>query len=161
MAFFELVTEIKAPAERCFDLARDLDLHQRPLAHTREETVAGRTGGLIGPDEEVTFKGRHFGVWHEHTSRITQFDRPRHFRDSMVKGRFRSFEHDHFFEPARNVTIMKDVLEFSSSWGPFGWLVDRLVLKGYLRRLLSKRNQVIKLEAERMEQTSPMPRPPS
>ncbi len=158
MASFEIETRIHAPIERCFDLARDLDLHQRSLSHTREEAIAGRTGGLLGADEEVTFKGRHFGVWLEHTSRITRFEPPRHFRDSMIKGRFLSFDHDHFFEAGRSVTIMRDVVEFRSPWGPLGRILDRLILTAYLKRLLTKRNQVIKLEAERLGQASPIPR---
>ena len=98
MARIELQTRIAVSIDRCFDLARDLDLHVRSMESSGEKAVAGRTSGLIGLGEEVTWRARHFGIVHEHCSRITAFDRPRHFRDRMVQGRFKSFEHDHFFE---------------------------------------------------------------
>ena len=103
MPRIKIETEIRATPGRCFDLSRDLDLHLRSLAHTAERAVAGKTSGLIGLGEEVTWRGRHFGIVHEHTSRITSFDRPRHFRDEMVRGRFKSFCHDHYFEPPASV----------------------------------------------------------
>ena len=38
----ELTTDIGAPIERVFDLARDLDLHARSMAHTGERAIAGQ-----------------------------------------------------------------------------------------------------------------------
>lgn len=140
-----LVTEIRAPIAACFDLSRDLDLHARSMIASGERAIAGRTSGLIGMGEEVTWRARHFGLWHEHRSRITQYDRPRHFRDEMVAGRFRSFVHDHDFEERDGVTRMVDTLDFAS---PAGSLVDRVLLAPYLRRLLRRRNRAIRLEAE-------------
>jgi ligand-binding SRPBCC domain-containing protein len=148
MARIELATEIRAPLERCFDLARDLDLHRRSMGHTEEQAIAGRTSGLIDRGEEVTWRARHFGLQHEHTSRITAFERPRYFRDSMVRGRFTRFEHDHFFETVTAGTLMRDVVEFESPFGPIGWLVDRLFLRTYLEGLIRRRNDAIRREAE-------------
>ncbi len=144
----EISTDIRAAAELCFDLARDLDLHQRSMAHTSERAVAGRTTGLIELGEQVTWRARHFGIVHEHTSRITAFDRPRHFRDEMTRGRFKSFVHDHYFDPIECGTRMRDVLEFASPMGVVGRLVDALLLDRYLTRLLKERNQVIRRAAE-------------
>ncbi len=149
MARIELETLVRADPATCFDRARDVDLHLRSLAHTGEQAVAGRTSGLIGPGEEVTWRGRHFGFTHEHTARIVAFDRPRHFRDEMVRGRFRRFVHDHVFEPVDGGTRMIDLLEFESPLGPAGRLVDRLVLRSYLRRLLEVRSRVVREAAER------------
>jgi ligand-binding SRPBCC domain-containing protein len=146
---FELVTLIHASRERCFDLSRDIDLHVRSMSDSNERAVAGRTSGLIGLGEEVTWQARHFGVQHRHRSRITEYDRPRHFRDIQVAGRFRSFVHDHFFEEKAGVTHMRDVLSFESPLGILGKIADRLVLDRYLRELIAERNRVIKAEAER------------
>jgi len=93
-----VVTRIRASIERCFDLARDIDLHARSLDDTNEKAVAGVTSGLIGLDDEVTWEATHFGVRQRLTSRITAFDRPHSFRDSMVRGAFAGFDHDHLFE---------------------------------------------------------------
>lgn len=148
MPRIELTTDIRATPELCFDLARDLDLHMETMAHTSERAVAGRTTGLIEFGEEVTWRGRHFGIVHEHTSRISAFDRPRHFRDEMTRGRFRSFVHDHWFEPVQAGTRMRDVLEFRSPLGVLGRVVDALVLTRYLTRMLESRNALIRKVAE-------------
>ncbi|HEX8410907.1 MAG TPA: cell division protein, partial [Thermoanaerobaculia bacterium] len=54
-------TLIAAPIGVCFDAARDLDLHLESMAHTGERAVGGRISGLIELNEEVTWRGRHFG----------------------------------------------------------------------------------------------------
>ena len=111
MAIIQIVTPITAPIGRCFDLARDIDFHTRSMAHTGERAVAGRTCGLIGLGESVTWEARHLGVQQRLTSRITAFDRPVYFRDEMTAGAFRSFEHDHRFEEVGGETIMVDEVE--------------------------------------------------
>jgi ligand-binding SRPBCC domain-containing protein len=145
-------TWIAAPPERCFDAARDLDLHPKSLAHTNEVAVAGRTTGLIELGEEVTWRGRHFGVTQHFTSRITAFDRPRFFQDSMVRGAFASFVHDHYFverHVERNAgTSMTDALVFSAPLGILGRIAETLLLRRYLERLLTRRAAAIKEAAE-------------
>ncbi len=148
MPRIEIVTDIRASPELCFDLSRDLDLHMKSMAHTSERAVAGKTTGLIEIGEQVTWRGRHFGIVHEHTSLITAFDRPEHFRDEMTRGRFKRFVHDHYFEPTRSGTRMRDVLEFESPWGVLGKAVDALILTRYLARLLLKRNGIVQRAAE-------------
>lgn len=145
---FELVTDIAAPVQVCFDLSRTVDVHLQSLQHTGERAVAGKTSGLLGLGDEVTWRARHFGVMHEHAARITAFDPPRHFRDSMVRGRFRSFEHDHFFEAVGDGTRMRDVVTFASPCGWLGRAVDRLVLRRYLERLVAVRNTALRQFAE-------------
>ena len=145
----EVVTEVRAPATRCFDLARDIDLHLESMRGTGERAVAGKTSGLIGPGEEVTWEAKHLGVRQRFTSRITGFSPPRHFRDEMVRGAFKSFVHDHYFEEHDGTTTVRDVLRFSSPFGVVGRIADRVFLAGYLRRLLRGRIQAVKRAAER------------
>lgn len=151
MPTIELTTHINAPRERVFDLARSVDLHMASTASSKEGVVDGVTSGLMELGETVTWRARHFGLWHQLTSEITQFSRPDHFRDSMVKGSFRRLDHDHWFEPGGQHgtgTVMRDVFTFTSPGGPVGWLVNRLFLTSYLRTLLEHRNEVIKDTAE-------------
>ena len=98
MAVINLRTTIDAPIERVFDLARSIDAHQDSTKKTHERAVSGKTSGLIGLNEEVTWKARHFGVWQCLTVRITEFNRPSHFQDIMVKGAFAKMKHDHHFQ---------------------------------------------------------------
>lgn len=136
---FEIATDIAAPPQVCFDLARSVDAHLHSLQHTGERAIAGTTSGLLGLGDEVTWRGRHFGCVHEHVARITAFAPPHHFRDSMVRGRFRSFEHDHFFTAIDGGTCMRDVLEFAAPGGVFGRAIEAAVLRRYLQGLLARR----------------------
>lgn len=136
MVVIDLTLDIAAPLERCFDLARDIDLHQSSVQHTRERAVDGVTSGLIGMGESVTWEARHFGIRWRMTSRITAFDAPRYFQDTMVAGPFRSFQHDHFFDPVGKGTRMRDVVRFQSPFGLLGRVVDRVILRRHLERLL-------------------------
>jgi ligand-binding SRPBCC domain-containing protein len=149
MPVITLTLPIAAPIDVVFDLARSIDLHMESTAQTNERAVAGRITGLIGMGEEVTWEATHFGIRQRLTAKITQFDRPHHFRDSMVSGAFRRFDHDHHFVADGHGTVMTDTFDYTSPLGPLGWLADVLFLKRYMRRLLISRNEVIKLAAEK------------
>ena len=144
----DITTQITAPMQRVFDLSRSVDLHAASTAQTGERAVAGVTSGLMSLGQEVTWRARHFGVWHCLTSRITTFDPPIHFRDSLVRGAFRRFDHDHFFSQQSEITVMRDVFDFQSPLGILGRIVDWMVLTRYLRYFLTIRNAKIKEAAE-------------
>ncbi|MCD8741222.1 SRPBCC family protein [Mucilaginibacter roseus] len=141
-------TPISAPVERVFDLARSIDLHIQSTKHTGEQAIAGRTSGLIGMGETVTWRAKHFGIRQTLTSKITAFNRPWHFTDEMVRGAFKSFRHEHWFTQTNGHTTMKDIFAFEAPLGWIGWLVGKWILKAYLTNLLIKRNEVIKQVAE-------------
>jgi ligand-binding SRPBCC domain-containing protein len=148
VAVIDITTEITAPMQRVFDLSRSVDLHAASTIHTHERVVAGVASGLMSLGQEVTWYARHFGIWQRLTSRITAFDPPRHFRDSLVRGAFRRFDHDHFFSQCGEVTVMRDVFDFESRLGILGRIADRLFLTRYLKHFLITRNAVIKETAE-------------
>src|ERR1700726_4869758 len=148
MPAIELAIEIRAPIERVFDLARSIDLHVVSTEESGERAVAGVTSGLIELGEEVTWRARHFGIWLQLTSRITAYQRPEYFRDSLVQGSFRRFCHDHVFEPPNEITVMRDRFDFESPPGVLGRTADALFLSRYMKALLLKRNAVIKMVAE-------------
>ena len=148
MPVIEITTGIQAPIEVCFDLARSVELHLRSTAHTHERVVGGVMTGLIGLNDEVTWEAVHLGVRQRLSSRITIFNRPYHFRDSMVRGTFKRFDHDHFFSHHDGVTTMKDVFDYTSPLGFLGRLADWLVLERYMARLLRTRAEVIRVAAQ-------------
>ena len=148
MPVIEIVTPIRAATDVCFDLARDIELHVESMEGTGEKAVAGVMKGLLGLGQEVTWEARHFGVRQRLSSRITAFDRPRHFRDSQVAGAFRRFDHDHFFARESGVTIMRDVFDYESPLGWLGRIADLLFLRLYMTRLLRRRAVAIRDRAE-------------
>ena len=149
MQQIHLVTKIAAPIERCFLLSLSIDLHKASTSHTREEAIAGVTSGIIGPNQSVTFRARHFGLNLTHQSIISAYDRPHHFQDTMLRGMFKSFVHDHDFDlQPDGTTLMRDELRFAAPLGLLGWLAETLVLRRYLTHFLLERNNLIKTVAE-------------
>lgn len=148
MPIIELITEIKADKEIVFDLSRSIDLHKISTEHTNEEAIAGKTSGLIGMNESVTWRAKHFGIYQNLTSQITEFDRPKHFTDEMVKGAFKKFKHEHYFRELNDGTLMTDFFNYKSPLGILGEIVDKVFLKKYMTELLIKRNSLIKEFAE-------------
>jgi ligand-binding SRPBCC domain-containing protein len=148
MPRIELTTVIAAPVETVFDLARNIDAHAASQASHGEKAVAGRTSGLIGQGEEVTWEAVHFGLRQRLTSRIVEMQRPNHFRDSMVGGAFQHMDHDHIFESTANGTVMKDIFDYAAPLGLLGRLADIIFLKRHMRQLLEERNRTLKAMAE-------------
>src|SRR5260370_41522860 len=147
MPVIVLRTRVAAPPARCFDLARDVELHQRSTAASRERAVAGVTSGLLGAGDEVTWEARHFGVRQRLTSRITEFDPPNRFVDEMVRGAFARFRHEHQFLLVPEGTEMVDIFDYTAPLGPLGRLADGLFLTRYMTTLLRERNAYLKRAA--------------
>ena len=141
-------TIINGPIQRCFDLARSIDLHQHTSAKTGEKAIAGTTKGLINKGETVTWKAKHFGITQKLTSVISEMDPPFMFEDCMLKGAFKKIQHQHLFEEKDGKTIMTDIFEFESPLGILGKLFNKLVLTDYMNGFLEDRNQAIKNIAE-------------
>ncbi|WP_040680388.1 SRPBCC family protein [Niabella aurantiaca] len=136
MPVIELRTYIGADIETCFDLARSIDLHSFSTAQTKEKAIAGKTTGLIGEGETVTWQATHFGVRQKLTSKITVYQRPFHFRDEQVRGAFKFIKHDHYFSSIEGGTLMKDLFCFQSPLGLLGRLVDAMIMKRYLYAII-------------------------
>jgi ligand-binding SRPBCC domain-containing protein len=145
---FELVTEIAAPRERCFDLSCDIDAHLGSMEASDEQAVAGVTSGPIGLGQSVTWKARHFGIAWTMTSHIVGYDRPDRFVDEQVEGPFSRFHHEHEFAATVRGTRMTDRVRFDAPLGLLGDTVERLILARYLRRLIQTRNTYLRSVAE-------------
>lgn len=154
MTRLHFTTEIHAPLEIVFDLARSIDAHIESTSQTDEKVFSGRTTGLIELGETVTWEARHFGVKLRHESKITQMEIPNCFIDEMVSGRFKSFWHRHSFLEKNGVTIMTDELHYRVPFGFLGRFFDRIVLRDYMRQLIKRRNSVLKEMAENKEAAS-------
>ena len=148
MPVIHLETLIDAPKARVFDLCRSIDAHQDTTGHTGERAISGVTTGLLGPDEEVTWEAKHFGVTQKLKVRMTEFDRPNHFQDVMLEGAFQHMKHDHTFQESSSGTVMIDRFEFASPLGFIGKIVDRLVLANYMTKFILRRNALLKQTAE-------------
>jgi ligand-binding SRPBCC domain-containing protein len=148
MTRITLETLINAPIETCFDLSRNADVHLLSTTHTQERVVAGRASGLFELGDEVTWEAVHLGVRQRLSTKITKFDTPVFFEDTMQKGAFKSMRHEHHFCKIPEGTLMTDVFEYEAPFGLAGKIFGRLYLKQYMIRLLRIRNNLIKELAE-------------
>jgi ligand-binding SRPBCC domain-containing protein len=142
---------IRAPIERCFDLARSVEVHLAGNIHWGEQAVAlaGVTSGLLDMAQQVTWRAKHFGVWHNLTGEITAMERPAWFQDTMTRGVFRFMRHDHYFRcVSGDETEMRDVFCFAAPLPVLGRLAETIFLRRYMRMLLRERNAVIQQIAE-------------
>ncbi len=85
-----LETHIKAPINRVFDLARSIDLHEKSTSQTKEKAIAGKTSGLLGLGETVTWRAKHLGIYQTLTVEMIACQRPHSFTDKMIQGAFKS-----------------------------------------------------------------------
>lgn len=148
MATIYLETLIKADIHTVFDLARDIDLHQKSTRRTNEKAIAGRTSGLIEEGETVTWKAKHLGVNQTLTTKIISMEKPSQFTDIMLKGAFKTMKHQHIFKKKKDSTLMIDIFEFESPLGLVGRFFNQIFLKDYMKNFLWERNELIKKTAE-------------
>ena len=145
-------TFIHAPIDRCFDLARNIDLHVISTAETGERAIAGRTTGMVELGDTITFSARHLGIRWKLTSEIIEFDKPHKFVDRMLKGPFKRMKHEHLFGErvieGKEGTLMTDILEMESPFWFIGRIFDNLVLIRHMENFLVKRNYTLKEYAE-------------
>lgn len=164
MIFLQEVTLIDAPLQRCFDLSRSVEVHLLDNVHSGAQAVAigSLTTGLVGLGQSVTWRARHFGLWHEVTTTINALDTPFSFEVTMTRGIFRSMHTTHLFRaltPQR--TEMTNLFTVAAPILILGRLAEVLFLRRYMRNLLRERNQVIRRVSESNDWRRYLPAPHS
>jgi ligand-binding SRPBCC domain-containing protein len=148
---------IHAPIERCFLLSTSLaivqqELKMRPVQNAGHGRTQSLATGLVTDQDTIRWQGWKFGLPQFHESLIEAFDPPNFFRDRMIAGRFRTFEHDHAFEYlGSNSTRLVDELRFSMPFGLLGELAANALLISHIRGLMRRRFQRLKRIAESEE----------
>lgn len=137
---------VHAPVERCFLLSTSVAVVEREL---KMHPVAGRTTGFVEDGDTVLWKGWRLWLPQFHQSEVRQFEANHFFQDRMLRGRFKSFEHDHaFLNQGKGAVMLRDELRFTMPFGLAGWMVGRWVLVPHIRGLMRKRFALIKGLAE-------------
>ena len=148
MTRIKIRTKINAPIQTVFDISREIYVHQKSASPTKETAIDGITSGLINYNETVTWRGKHFGFYLTHKSRITAMNLYDYFVDEMEDGKFKSFRHEHLFIEKNGLTVMKDKIHYEVPYGVFGELFDFLFLKNHMINFVLERNKVLKDLAE-------------
>lgn len=136
---------VNAPIDRCFLLSTSVPLVEKILGM---KPVAGNTTGMVQMGDRVLWRGRKFGLRVQHETLITAYDRPRFFQDSMARGQFKHFHHDHRLEEVAGQTLFVDVVKFSLPFGVLGRIVGRWIVVPHVVALLRSRYKMLKQIAE-------------
>jgi ligand-binding SRPBCC domain-containing protein len=139
---------VQAPLERCFLLATHIGLVEQTIGLHPGGGPEFKKSGLIEDGDRVKWTGWKFGLPAFHETLITEYDRPHFFQDSMAKGMFKSFSHDHRFDEVDGQTLMIDIVRFSMPLGPLGKAVGKAVVVPHVLDLLLRRFQLLKRIAE-------------
>src|ERR1700759_1996689 len=161
MIRFEETTFIDAAIDRVFDLSRSVEAHLLANVHGKEQALAigGVTTGLTGLGQQVTWRAKHFGFWHNLTSEVTAMEPPTYFQVTMVKGIFRSMQADHRLRRLPSGVIeLKDMFPIAAPLPILGPMAETLFLRRYMMTLNRERNAVIKQLAESEDWRRYLPR---
>ena len=148
MPVIKHTTYIMAPITKCFDLARNVEIHTKTTAKTNEKAVAGVKTGLLNLGDSITWEATHFGFKQKLTAKIIEMNMPFRFVDVMVKGAFHSFTHTHEFVECDTGTMMTDTFEYKAPFGFIGIMADKLFLEKYMRNFILVRADELKKIAE-------------
>ena len=137
---------VHAPMERLFDLSCAIALVKEELGM---KPVEGRTAGLVVAGDTVRWQGWQLGLPQFHVTHISGYQRPTFLQDTMLRGRFRTFQHDHHLRPLPGGgTELQDELRFSLPFGWAGRLVARYIMVPHIRRLMRSRFERLRRIAE-------------
>ncbi len=151
-------TIILAPIERCFDLARSIDLHTASAGLIHGRAIAERTVGLAVLGDRTTWSARFFEIHFSLTTEITEFERPNRFSDVQCSGLLTHFGHIYTFESkGSRQTVMTDEFSFQSPLGFVGSIFDRIVLRRRMQAVLEFRADFLKRVAESDEWQAYLP----
>ncbi|GGG66634.1 SRPBCC family protein [Edaphobacter dinghuensis] len=139
---------VNAPIERCFLLSTSLELVKQSLKMNLVAGASTRTSGLVEGGDRLTWQGWVFGLPHRHETLISKYERPDYFQDAMERGRFRRFQHDHFFTEIGGRTLLNDKIRFSLPLGALTRPLGQWVVTPYMSRLLRHRLELLKRVAE-------------
>jgi uncharacterized protein len=151
-------TRIRAPAERVFRWHEMPGAFEKLTPPGESVRVVSQTGGIrdgarrelvIGhPPASIRWIAAHDG-----------YIEGRQFRDTQVRGPFRSWVHTHIFEAdGVDACYLEDRVEYEL---PFGWLGEWLlggVIARRLERLFEYRHRVTREENEQEKASPPRPR---
>lgn len=140
---------VRAPAARCFDLARSVDLHVDSATDIAARAVDGRTHGLSADGDCTTWSARFCGLRFAMTTRVEDFAPPTRFADRLTRGLLRQFAHRYHFTPLPDGgCTMSDDLTIEAPCGPLGRLAERLYLARRMNVLVRRRLEYIRRVAE-------------
>jgi ligand-binding SRPBCC domain-containing protein len=104
--------------------------------------IVGEVAPRMYPGQLIEYRiGLLPGVWTRWLTEITHVREGEFFVDEQRLGPYRLWHHEHHFAPApdRRGVTMTDRIAYDPGWGFAGGLVERLWIRGQLRRIFDFR----------------------
>ena len=139
---------IDAPMDRCFLLSTSIELVQQTLGMVPMSGESKRWKGMVEMGDQLVWRGWKFGLPQFHETLITGYERPTYFQDTMGRGRFAFFQHDHHLTWVDGQTLLYDKVRFMLPFGSIGKQVARQVMVPHIAGLLRRRFELLKRTAE-------------
>jgi ligand-binding SRPBCC domain-containing protein len=128
-------SRMPASAEAVYRFHAEPDALERLTPPSEKATVVARTGGIETRGARVTLRVQVGPFRQDWIAEHTASEPGRMFRDVMISGPFRRWEHTHLFEPeSQESSWLEDRVEYEF---PLGWLGKQFA-GGYTRRRLQK-----------------------
>ena len=118
-------------------------------------TPPGRRVEILSEDTRVVagavhrLRVRQFGVPLIWEALIETAEPPRRFVDVARKSPFKSWRHEHLFEPREGGATLTDTIDYAPPFGPLGTIADALFIRRDLEAMFAHRHRVTKEALER------------
>lgn len=99
----------------------------------------------------IEYSLKLYGLRFRWKTDITDWDPPRFFQDSQLRGPYELWEHRHYFEGKDGGTRMTDIVDYAPPGGPFSNLVNSLMVKKKLEKIFDYRAERISREFPGLE----------
>lgn len=137
-ASLEAVQFLPAERERVFEFFSDAFQLETLTPPWLRFSVCTPGPIAIEPGTLIDYRLRLRGVPLRWQSRIEVWDPPQRFVDVQTRGPYRRWRHEHVFEEVDGGTLCRDAVDYAA---PGGWLIDRLLVRGDVRRIFSYRQR--------------------
>lgn len=140
---FTFRSRMPASAEAVYRFHAEPDALERLTPPWERARVVARTGGIEQPGSRVTLHVSVGPFSQDWIAEHTACDPGKMFRDEMVSGPFRRWEHTHEFQPeSADSSILEDRVEYEVPWGWLGRRVAGNYIRRRLRRMFEWRHKV-------------------
>jgi hypothetical protein len=134
---------VAAPIDRAFAFFQDPQNLGRITPLWIDFEILRVDGTPLAQGTRIEYRIRWLGVPQRWTAEIAEYDPPHRFVDIQVRGPYRSWRHEHIFEPIADGTRVHDRVQYELPFGPLGHIAHALVVRGQLERIFAYRAQAV------------------
>ncbi len=144
MPVFECRTEVDVSPEELFDFIT-LVSNIKAITPPTVDMVIVEAPEILSEGAKLIFKVRAFGVAQQLEHEIVAFERPRSFREKMLKGPLPAWTHDYIVEPRGDgLAALTNRIEFDPPGGMLGMLLTADRILNHLEESYAERSAALK-----------------